>query len=550
MNKILKDALLMLVAGTFAVSCADYNETDNFTAQPDPTVTTPYNDLNPVKSYINRGAYPNMSLDAALNIKDFKEQALAHAAAVANFDRFYFGTAFMSGSIINAKGVLNFIDMKEQLDHVQEIGGEVYGSAIAANTGQADGWLSYLTAPVEIIVEYKELLAVDFSKGDPYTGTGGKLVTKNGETVLQISSKSTVVEGFEVEPKSRYTTQLWVRADKGKTATFTIVFSGSTVDGPVKGKYSIEGSDEWTRITIDEEPAEGVEEGYLRIEPARGSTVFVKKAQIGVLPDNHREQTLEEKRDTLRWGMGAWCDGLMKNNAGRMKSFDLIEEALGTTTLDGSDILDLKHSTDKIYWQDYFDYEGKTGSELYAPIVSDSAIAAFKKYGGNPDDLKFFICERGLDATQRFNSLMHWINVWKQNGAKIDGINAKVSLVFDEDDNSTNEAAFDKLLDNLKSSGLRVRISNFDITYQAGGENVAAKDITSEQRQKLADYNAKLIKKYLTTIDPKLQAGICKGNIVDTTDPVGLWANETVGASKTKDWVRTATYKAYCDALK
>ena len=147
-------------------------------------------------------------------------------------------------------------------------------------------------------------------------------------------------------------------------------------------------------------------------------------------------------------------------------------------------------------------------------------------------------------------SLMHWINVWKQNGAKIDGINAKVSLVFDEDDNSTNEAAFDKLLDNLKSSGLRVRISNFDITYQAGGENVAAKDITSEQRQKLADYNAKLIKKYLTTIDPKLQAGICKGNIVDTTDPVGLWANETVGASKTKDWVRTATYKAYCDALK
>ena len=77
-------------------SCADYNETDNFTAQPDPTVTTPYNDLNPVKSYINRGAYPNMSLDAALNIKDFKEQALAHAAAVANFDRFYFGTAFMS----------------------------------------------------------------------------------------------------------------------------------------------------------------------------------------------------------------------------------------------------------------------------------------------------------------------------------------------------------------------------------------------------------------------------------------------------------------------
>ena len=545
MNKMIKYGLLTLAIGTLAVSCADYNEVNNFTAEPDPTVTTPYNDLNPVKSYINRETYPNMSIDAAINIKDFKDQALAHAAAVSNFNSYYFGTAFMSGSIINAKGVLNFIDMKEQLDHVQEINGEVYGSAIAANSNQADGWLSLLTAPVEIIVEYQELLAADFSKGDPYTGTGGDLVTKDGEKVVKIGSKSTVVEGFAVEPKASYTTQLWVRADKGKTATFSIIFSGTKVDGPVAGKYVLEGASEWSRITIDEEPADGVEDGYLRIEPGRGSTVFVKKVQVGFLPDNHKEQTIEQKRDTLRWGLGAWCNGLMKNNAGRIKSFDLIEEPLGTTKIDGSEILDLKHSTEKIFWQDYFDYEGKTGSELYAPIVSDSAIAAFKKYGGNPDELKFFICEKGLDGTQKFESLMHWIEIWKQNGAKIDGINARVSLVFDEDDNSANEAAFDKLLANLKSTGMLVRLSNFDITYQAAGANVAAKDITDVQRKNLADYNAKLIKKYLTTIDPKLQAGICKGNMADTGNPVGLWSVDT----KTKDWVRTATYKAFCDAL-
>ena len=50
----------------------------------------------------------------------------------------------------------------------------------------------------------------------------------------------------------------------------------------------------------------------------------------------------------------------------------------------------------------------------------------------------------------------------------------------------------------------------------------------------------------MNTIDSQKQAGICKGNLVDTTsDPVGLWAQD----SKTKDWVRTATYKAFCDAL-
>jgi hypothetical protein len=41
------------------------------------------------------------------------------------------------------------------------------------------------------------------------------------------------------------------------------------------------------------------------------------------------------------------------------------------------------------------------------------------------------------------------------------------------------------------------------------------------------------------------QAGICKGNLADTADPVGLWSID----SKSKDWVRTATYKAFCDAL-
>ena len=41
------------------------------------------------------------------------------------------------------------------------------------------------------------------------------------------------------------------------------------------------------------------------------------------------------------------------------------------------------------------------------------------------------------------------------------------------------------------------------------------------------------------------QAGLCKGNMVDTSDPVGLWAKDATSG----DWVRTATYKAFCDAL-
>lgn len=543
MNKYFKNFSLMLAAGAFLVSCADYNETDNFTAQPDPTVSEPYKDFVSVKSYTDRSKYPNMSLAASLKLSEFKNQGLEHAAAVANFDEYYFGTSFMSGSIANAKGVLNYYDLKEQLDHIQEVGGKVYGSAIAANANQADGWLSLLTAPIEILVEYHDLKTVDYSKGDPFTGTGGSIVTKDGEKVLKVSNpnKVNVIDGFTVDSKATYTTQVWLKADKGKTATFSIFFSGTQSIGTAsQGRYTLEGGGEWTRFTVEEKPAEGEENGYLRIEPARGSTVYVRKVQVGYLPDNHRDQTEQEINDTIHYAMNTWCDGLMKNSAGRIQSFDLIEEPLSATLLDDGVHFDLKHSKEKIYWQDIF------GSDKYAPVVSDAAVTAYKKYGGNADDLKFFIAEKGLDNDQKFESLMYWINdVWKQNGAKIDGINAKLDLVYDEDDNSANETSYDNLLQKLRDTGLLIRLSTFDITYQAGGQKVAAKDITAEQRQKLANYYADCIKKYLTTIDPKKQAGICKGNMVDTSDPVGLWATD----SKTKDWVRTATYKAFCDAL-
>ena len=104
MKKNFMKGLLMLAAGVFVVSCADYNTTDNFTAEPDPTITEPYKDLAPVKSYIDRSQYPNMSLGVTLKVVDYNKQALAHAAAMTNFDNLAFGTSLMAGAIVNAKG--------------------------------------------------------------------------------------------------------------------------------------------------------------------------------------------------------------------------------------------------------------------------------------------------------------------------------------------------------------------------------------------------------------------------------------------------------------
>ena len=548
MNKNLRNSLLMLAAGAFAVSCADYNVTDNFKADPDPTVVEPYKDLATVKSYIDRATYPNLTLGATLKVTEFNKQELAHAAAVANFDNVAFGNTLMSGSIINAKGVMNFLDMSDLLTHVDDIGYEVYGSPIVANANQADDWLNTLTAPIEVQVESVVDTLVDYTKMETFTGTaksGKPTIVKNydgNDNALKIpkTSKVYIAEGFDVDTLGAYTITFYAQADKDETVMCT--FADNKIQEKGKNvKFSIKAGG-WKKIVVETTPASGATEGYFMIEGNYNSVIYIQKVTVVHTPDNHRPQTAEERRDTINYALNAWCDGLMKINEGRITSFDLIDEPIDVKAEIQDGIYDLKHSTDKIFWQDIF------GSENYAPVVSKVAGSAFEKHGGNPAELKFFISETGLESDKKFESLKYWINTWDAKGAKIDGINAKLNLTYSEDaaTQEANKATLDKLLDNLASTGKLIRLSNFDIKYQdAEGANVAAKDITDAQRQKLADYYGYVIKSYMTKISNDKQAGICKGNLADTSDPVGLWSVD----SKSKDWVRNATYEAFCKAL-
>ena len=532
-------------------SCADYNVTDDFVAQPDPTVVAPYNDLAPIKSYINRDTYANMSLGAQLQVSEFNKQELSHAAVVTNFDNVAFGTSLMSGNIVNAKGVMNFLDMSDLLAHVQDIGYEVYGSPIVANANQADEWLSTLTAPIEIVVDYVEGKSVNFNEfelgkfGSEDESTSAEIVKYDGQNVLKLFAglKPThvrIIDGFEVDPKATYTTTFWAMSEKD--ASYDVNFSGNPIKGTgPNGKWTFKAG-KWTKVVVEAQSAPDATEGYLKIDNSRTGVIYIQKVEVGYYPDNHRPQTAQELNDTINYALNAWCDGLMKINEGRISSFDLIDEPIDTKAELENGMYDLKHSTEKIFWQDIF------GSANYAPAVSRVASAAFERHGGITSDLRFFISETGLENQKTFESLKYWIGVWDANGAKIDGINAKLNLTYSEnaEKQAQNVATLNTLLDNLASTGKLIRLSGFDIRYQgADGVNVSADKLTSEQRQQVADYYGQVIKAYMNKIPHDKQAGICKGSLADSSDLVGLWSVD----SKTKDWVRTATYKAFCDAL-
>ncbi|MCR5679226.1 MAG: endo-1,4-beta-xylanase [Prevotella sp.] len=551
MNNYFRNGLFMLMAGTLAVSCADYNETEDFTAQPDPAFQEPYKDLAPVKSYINHEQYPNLTLGATLKVADFNKQELAHAAAVTNFDNLAFGNTLMSGAIVNDKGVMNFLAMKDLLDHVEEIGGEVFGSPIVANANQADGWLAMLTAPIEIIVDIIEDKVVDYTTMETFTGTaksGKPSIEKNydgTDNALKIPKKAKVyiVEGFDIDPQGSYTITFNAKVDKDETVICTFA-DNKIKEGGSDKKFPIKAG-KWVKVVIEATPAEGATDGYFMLEGNLNSIVYIKNVTVVHTPDNHRPQTAQELSDTINYALNAWCNGLMKINNGRITSFDLIDEPIDVKAPLENSMFDLKHANDEkqIFWQDIL------GSENYAPVVSKVASKAFEDFRGNPADLRFFISESGLDNPQKMASLNYWINIWDNNGAKIDGINAKLNLTYSEDPatQAENVATLKTLLANLAATGKLIRLSNFDIKYQdAEGQSVNATNITQAQRQKLANYYADVIKSYMTTIPHDKQAGICKGNMADTSDPVGLWSVD----SKSKDWVRTATYEAFCKALR
>ena len=548
MNKMIRNGLFMLAAGALVVSCADYNVTDDFKADPDPSFVEPYKDLGPIKSYIDRAQYPNMTLGATLRVVDFNKQELAHSAAVTNFDYVSFGTTLMSGSIINERGVMNFLDMSDLLDHVEEIGGEVYGSPIVANANQADSWLNMLTAPIEIPVDPIEDKFVDYTTMDVFTGTvvsGKPTIQKKydgNDNALKIPkfAKVYIVEGFDLDPLGTYTVTFYAQVEKDDNVIIT--FSDNKIkEGANDKKFDIKAG-KWQKVVVESKPAEGATEGYLMMEGNKNSIVYIKSVQVVHTPDNHRPQTEQERSDTINYALNEWCEGLMDITKGRINAFDLIDEPLDTKAQLDNGMFDLKHSTENIFWQDIL------GSENYAPKVSKVASAAYEKYGGDPAQLKFFISESGLDDNKKLESLNYWIGIWTQKGAKIDGINAKLNLYYSEDaaTQAANKALLDNMLTNLAATGKLIRLSNFDIKYQdAEGAYVSANDIKEAQRQQLADYYGYVIKSYMTKIPHDKQAGLCKGNLVDTSDPVGLWSID----KDSKDWVRNATYKAFCDAL-
>lgn len=261
--------------------------------------------------------------------------------------------------------------------------------------------------------------------------------------------------------------------------------------------------------------------------------------------------TPQEKSDTLTWAMNKWISGMMQATEGKVKAWDLINEAVsGGGNVNGFYALQTEatseHNPQDFYWQDYFT------PEMYGPIVEKAARDAYAAVEGtNPEDLKLFINDYNLesdwDNNQKVKSLVYWIGVWEKKGkelgwnTKIDGIGSQMHISYYENPKTleSKKKAIQNMLKIMSETGKLVRISELDMGYVDKDGN----DVTTAQLEKLpidervakekamAEHYKWIIEQYFKIVPVKQQYGICQWCLTDApTDsgwrpgkPVGLW---------------------------
>ncbi len=257
--------------------------------------------------------------------------------------------------------------------------------------------------------------------------------------------------------------------------------------------------------------------------------------------------TAQQKRDTLVWAMDKWIKGMMEACDGKVKSWDVVNEAISGGGDDGSGNYTLQHdngSGNDFFWQDHM------GDLEYVR----SAIRSARKYG--PEDIKLFINDYNLesdwDGNKKLKSLINWIKKWEADGVTyVDGIGTQMHISYyaNSSTQKSKENAIVNMFKLMANSGKLVRVSELDMGYNdANGNSVSTSKMTEAMHHKMADFYEWIVKKYLEIIPPAQQAGICFWCPTDSPTNSGWRADTPVGIW-TLDYYRKHAYAGIAEGL-
>ena len=510
-----------------------------------------------LKDYIDYEKYPNFKLGAGTTASEYiKTNSTVQKLTNKNFTETVAGNAMKMGSCVDNNGNMNFTTVKNYVNTATNAGINVYGHTLAWHAQQPKGWLLKLLAdkPDPDAGEvFAEVASKDFRKDKSVGWKADE--AENGYTLTFDST-----DGLKVTTTKKKSWEVqfvaWdnINLESGKTYKMTMTIKGSDT-GKVNGNLGTWGSGpsiefafgtEWQDVSIDVTPT--MDSNFILLHvPNYIGDVYIKIIKFeGSTPAKMIPQTAEEMHDTLVYAMDKWIKGMMEACNGKVKGWDLVNEAISGGGNDGKGNYLLQHSEkynpdgnpdatwdvggDAFYWQDYM------GDLEYVR----QACRLARKYG--PEDIKLFINDYNLesdwDDNKKVKSLVGWIKKWEDDGVtKIDGIGTQMHISCFEDDKILDgiKKHITKMFEVMAASGKLCRVSEMDMGYVRGnnrwGSSIKTNQVTEEEHQKMADFYEWIIQEYFRIIPPEQQWGICQWCTTDSPngsgwrggEPVGIW---------------------------
>ena len=506
----------------------------------------------PLKEYIDYEKYPNFKLGAGTTVNDYLRKSTVYKMTNQNFTETVAGNAMKMASCVDGNGNMNFTTVKNYVNTATEAGLNVYGHTLAWHSQQPKGWLTKLLAdrPDPTSEEtWTEIASKDFRKNKTVGWTSDKSIygfTLNFDATdgLIIHTTKKCDNSWDVQ----FLAMENIPVELGKTYKMTMTVRG-TAEGKLHSKLGDWGNGEYPDIPfttewqdVEVEYKALVENSFFMLQCGDFvGDIYVKTIKFEGYKGQTIPQTQQERHDTLVYAMDLWIKGMMEACDGKVKAWDLVNEAISGDGNDGDGNYLLQHSEgynsgtwdvggDAFYWQDHM------GDLEYVR----QACRLARKYG--PEDVKLFINDYNLesdwDNNKKVKSLVGWIKKWEADGVThIDGIGTQMHISCFESDKILNDIKkhITQMFEVIAKSGKLCRVSEMDMGYVRGsnrwGSSVKTEQLTEAEHKRMADFYEWIIKEYLRIIPPEQQWGICQWCTTDAPsnsgwrggEPVGIW---------------------------
>ena len=510
-------------------------------------------ELNALKEYIDYAKFPNFKLGAGTTVDDYLRKSTVYKMTNANFTETVAGNAMKMASCVDGNGNMNFTKVKNYVNAATEAGLHVYGHTLGWHSQQPKGWLLRLLADKPDTTDGEEVWTTVASKDFRKNKTVG---WKSDEATYGYTLKFDATNGLNIHCTKKNTNSWDVQflamtdilTQTGKTYKMTMTVKGSEA-GKLHSKLGdwsngeypdIPFTTEWQEVEMSYKAA--VESSFFMLQCGDFvGDIYIKDIKFEGYVGKTVPQTAQEKHDTLVYAMDLWIKGMMEACDGKVKGWDLVNEAISGGGNDGDGNYELQHSEgyksgtwdvggDAFYWQDYM------GDLEYVR----QACRLARKYG--PEDIKLFINDYNLesdwDDNKKVKSLVGWIKKWESDGVtKIDGIGTQMHISCYEDDNimKSIKSHITKMFEVIAASGKLCRVSEMDMGYVSGsnrwGSSIKTNQLTEAEHKKMADFYEWIIQEYFRIIPAEQQWGICQWCTTDAPansgwrggEPVGIW---------------------------